>query len=296
MLRKTAKKWLRPYLWYAHQYPPRPLRLPARYRQPVDLATWPAIAIVTPSFNHDAFISQTIDSLLTQNYPNLQYTVQDGGSTDGTLVILQRYGSRVAWVSESDVGQSDAINKGFARVTGDIMAWLNSDDFLTPGALAYVARYFHAHPEVDVVYGHRVYVDEEGREIGRCVLPAHDAQTLLFADFVPQETLFWRRHVWTTIGPLDLTYECAMDWEFILRAIHAGFRFRRLPRFLGCFRTHPAQKTIAKMRTSHAEMDRLRRLYLGRTLSQKEIFRGIRTYVARHILIDRMHRLGLMHF
>jgi glycosyltransferase involved in cell wall biosynthesis len=296
MLRATAKKWLRPNLWRTHQYPPRPLAAPTHYRRPAEPASGPSIAVVTPSFNHAPFISETIDSLLAQNYAGLRYTVQDGGSTDDTLAILAGYGDRLDWVSRPDAGQSDAINQGFERVSGEIMAWLNSDDLLMPGALAYVARYFQAHPEVDLVYGHRIYIDVDGREIGRCILPSHDAETLMFADFVPQETLFWRRRVWTALAPLDGAYECAMDWEFILRAIHAGFRFRRLPRFLGCFRVHPAQKTTARMPTSHAEMDRLRGHYFGRALTKAEIFRGIRNYVARHVVLDRMHRVGLIKY
>jgi glycosyltransferase involved in cell wall biosynthesis len=296
MLRATAKKWLRPNLWRTHQYPPRPLAAPAHYRQPAEPAIGPSIAVVTPSFNHAAFIPETIDSVLTQNYAGLRYTVQDGGSTDGTLSILARYGNRLDWVSRPDAGQSDAINQGFERVAGEIMAWLNSDDLLLPGTLAYVARYFQAHPEVDLVYGHRFYIDEMGREIGRCILPAHHAETLKFADFVPQESLFWRRHVWAAVGPLDVTYHCAMDWDFILRAIRAGFQFRRLPRFIGCFRVHAAQKTIAKMPTSHAEMDRLRCDYFGRALTKAEILRGIRNYVARHVVLDRMHRVGIVKY
>src|ERR1700758_5151322 len=196
MLRATAKKWLRPNLWRPHQYPPRPLATPAHYRLPSAPAKWPSIAVVTPSFNHAEFISETIESVLTQNYADLRYAVQDGGSTDGTLAILAGYGNRLDWVSRPDAGQSDAINRGFARISGEIMAWLNSDDILMPGALAYVAHYFETHPDVAVVYGHRIYIDEMGREIGRCVLPAHHAETLQFADFVPQETLFWRRNVW----------------------------------------------------------------------------------------------------
>src|SRR5215469_17302761 len=140
MLRAVAKKWLRPYLWRGDQYAPRPLAVPACYRQRVEMADWPSIAIVTPAFNHAAFIAQTIDSVLMQDYPNLRYVVMDGGSTDDTTAVLGRYGDRLDWVSRPDAGQADAINQGFARVEGAIMAWLNSDDLLLPGTLAYVAR------------------------------------------------------------------------------------------------------------------------------------------------------------
>src|SRR6516164_4023388 len=113
---------------------------------------------------------------------------------------------------------------------------------LLPGTLAYVARAFRDNPDLDVVYGHRVYIDFHGFEIGRCVLPPHDAEILKWADYIPQETLFWRRRVWEKIGPFDESFKFALDWDFVIRAQTAGFAFRRLPRFLACFRIHNQQK------------------------------------------------------
>src|SRR6185436_555558 len=137
----------------------------------------PRISIVTPSFRQAHFIERTIRSVLEQGYPNLEYHVQDGGSTDGTVPILERYAPRLSsWASERDSGQSQAINRAFAKTSGDIMAWINSDDVLFPGALAYVADFFNRNPDVDVVYGHRVLIDEEDREIGRWILPPHEDQ------------------------------------------------------------------------------------------------------------------------
>ena len=112
------------------------------------------------------------------------------------------------------------------------MGYLNSDDVLLPGTLAYVAREFDEHPSIDLIYGNRIFIDSDGRDVGRVVLPRHDKQTLLWADYVPQETLFWRRRVWDRIGPFDENFQYALDWEFILRAGAAGFNFRRVPRFL----------------------------------------------------------------
>lgn len=289
-------KKIRPRLWSPQQYSSRRLRPPARYaleRAPADA---PSIAIVTPSLNQGDFIAATIDSVLQQSYPHLAYLVQDGGSRDDTPGVLRRYRDKLAWRSQPDSGQAQAINRGFAAVTGDIMAYLNSDDTLLPGTLAYVAKAFQAHPEVDIVYGHRIYVDEAGFDIGRCVLPAHDTEALKWADYVPQETLFWRRRVWDKVGPFDETFQFALDWDFILRAQAAGFRFMRLPRFLACFRVHDLQKTSDRMNVGTAEMQRLRTRSLGETPGVYEIRRGIAAYIFRHTMVDWGYRLGLLRY
>lgn len=255
---------------------------------------WPLISIVTPSYGQAAFIGQTLDSVLEQNYPRLEYFVQDGGSSDGTVEILESYSDRLSgWVSEPDGGQSQAINLGFARTQGEIMAWLNSDDLLLPGALAYVADYFARHPEVDVVYGHRVLIDEEGQEIGRWILPGHDDEALSWADFIPQETLFWRRSIWEKAGGrIDESFRFAMDWDLLLRFRKAGARMRRLPRFLGAFRIHHAQKTSAAINeVGMQEMDRLRVRELGHAPSGKEIHKALVPYLLRHMLTDIAARI-----
>ena len=293
-LHRTAKKLLRPRLNRLHQYPGRPVRL----RPGHDGATTvgeklPSIALVTPSYNQGRFIQATIDSVLAQSYPDLSYLVMDGGSSDETPRLLAAYGARVAWQSEKDRGQAEAINKGFAAIGGEIMGWLNSDDLLLPGTLAYVGRFFRDHPETDVVYGHRIIIDGEGREIGRWVLPGHDPAALALTDYVPQETMFWRAAVWRKIGPLDAGFHYAMDWDFLLRAERAGFRFRRLPRFLGCFRVHGEQKT-AQTGPITVEMDRLRQRHFGRPVPQQEISRGLRAYQLRQIACDWAYRLGIL--
>ena len=294
-IRRWANRLLRPAFWRADQYAPRAFALPDHYeRHPPEDP--PTIAIVTPVLNQAAFIRAAIDSVLTQGYPRLAYIVQDGGSTDGTVDILRSYGRLLDWVSLPDSGQADAINQGFARVAGDIMAWLNGDDMLVPGSLAYVARFFQANPDIDLAYGHRVYIDINGKETGRCVLPAHDPSTIRFADFIPQETLFWRRRAWQALAPIDASFDSAMDWDFILRAHSAGFSFRRLPRFLGCFRVHPAQKTVARQAVSLAEMDLLRQRSFGRDVTTDEIHRGIEMYLLRHVLLDRLYRLGIINY
>ena len=290
--RRLARKCFRPAVWRSEQYAPRAIALPARYSRARPPANLPSFGIVTPVLNQASFVRAAIDSVSAQAYPELSYIVQDGGSTDGTVEILQSYGSALNWSSLPDAGQGDAINRGFSQVTGDIMAWLNGDDLLLPGTLAYVARYFDAHPEIDLVYGHRIYIDIEGQETGRGVLPAHDSRAIYFADFVPQETLFWRRRVWEALAPLEVSLHCAMDWEFILRAQQAGFKFKRLPRFLGCFRAHTAQKSNAQQATTLSEMALLRRHYFGRDVPLADIHGGIEYYLLRHVVLDRLYRLG----
>lgn len=290
-LRRAARRLLRPRLSQLRQYPPRDLELDPVEAPAGDAAALPAIAIVTPSFNQGGFLKATVESVLGQRYPRLRYLVRDGRSTDATLSVLANL-EGLAWISEPDKGQADAINKAFARIEGDIMGWINSDDVLLPGALAHVARAFAENPQIDIVYGDRIVIDERGREVGRWVLPAHDPQALLFSDYIPQETMFWRSSVWRAVGPLDISLDYAMDWDFALRAQRAGFRFRHLPRFLGGFRVHRAQKTTSGASALEQEMDRVRRKHLGRSPSQAEISRGVRRYLLRQILCDWRRRLG----
>ena len=196
----------------------------------------------------------------------MELIVVDGASTDMTVRVIRKLEEHLSWwISEPDGGQANAINKGFRHSTGEIMAWLNSDDMIVPGTLHRVARYFAEHPDVDVVYGDRILVDEEGRDIGRWLLPGHSAGMLKWVDFIPQETLFWRRRAWEAIGgALDESLRFAMDWDMLLRFSRAGLKFAHIPEFLGIFRIHAAQKTSSVMATSgREEMAALRRRELG---------------------------------
>jgi carbamoyltransferase len=275
------------------QYDPRPLNLLSpQVRLP---GSPPLISIVTPSYNQGAFLERTIRSVLDQNYPRLQYIVQDGDSTDGTAAILERYRPRLtSCASEPDGGQADAINRGFRRTTGDILAYLNSDDILLPGALAYVANYFARHPAADVIYGHRLVIDHLDREIGRWVLPAHDNEALGWCDYVPQETLFWQRRVWERVGGhLDEAFQFALDWDLLLRLRDAGATFARVPHFLAAFRVHPEQKTSARLHDlGAAEMNRLRRRCHGRDVTNEEAIQHMRRYLRRQTWRTLLYRLG----
>lgn len=240
-----------------HHYPPREIvfdELPRAERS----EGLPSIGIVTPSYNQARYLEETVRSVLDQNYPSLSYAVVDGGSTDGSREIIEKYRSRLAHaVSEPDSGQSDAIVKGMKHVSGEILAYLNSDDILAPGALHAVGAFFRAHPEVDAVYGHRIIIDENSKEIGRWILPKHSDSFTRYFDYVPQETLFWRRKIYEEIGGIDPAFHYAMDWDLILRIQARGGRFVRLPLFLGCFRAHESQKSQAWIDTGRAEMERL---------------------------------------
>jgi glycosyltransferase involved in cell wall biosynthesis len=293
--RDRVRRVLGAQLGKLHQHRPRPLRLPPSYGRQELPADPPLISIVTPSYNQGAYLERTLQSVLGQDYPRLQYIVQDGGSSDDSPEVLRRYRPYLAHAeSAKDRGQTHALNLGFAHATGDVLAYLNSDDLLLPGALAYVAAYFAAHPEVDVVYSHRVVIDERDREVGRWVLPPHEDAALLWRDFVPQETLFWRRRVWQKVGArFDEGFRFAMDWDLLLRLRAAGATFARVPRFLAAFRVHSEQKTSTIIRdVGEEEIRRLEAREHGRRLSDDEIHRAIRPYVRRHVLHDRLHRLA----
>jgi glycosyltransferase involved in cell wall biosynthesis len=291
-LAKPRIRVLKPRIGVLRQHEPRRLVVPRRYLLEDPPLDGPTISLVTPSFQQGAFLARTLYSVVSQNYPNLEYIVQDGGSTDETAQILRRFEHLLlGWTSERDEGQADAVNRGFARTTGEIMAFLNSDDLLLPGALAYVAGYFSRHPDVDVVYGNRILIDEDDREIGMWVLPRHDDRALTLADFVPQETLFWRRPIWDAIGSaLDTGFGYALDWDLLLRMQAARARIVHLPRFLGAFRVHGKQKSTATLDVGLAECEGLRRRVHGRNMSQDELIARLRPYLRRHLLAHALAR------
>lgn len=257
----TASRWVAGIrLGRLIQYSPRALSVPSIADRGSDEGL-PSIAIVTPSFNQAAYVGATLESVLSQDYPHLEYVVQDAGSTDGTLDVLAGFNSRGAVVIvESDRGQSDALNRGFGRTSSEIMAYLNADDMYLPGTLHRIGRFFRDHPSVDVVYGNRLVIDSQAREVGRWILPRHDATVLAQIDYVPQETLFWRRELWDRCGSqIDEKATFAMDWDLLLRFLAAGARFHHLPWLFGLFRVHAMQKTQTSFIAEGAdEMRRLR--------------------------------------
>jgi len=284
-----------------HQYAPRPIAWDRRLSR-ARRAGGPAlkIGVVTPSYNQAAYLERTMRSVLDQQYPNLFYVVQDGASTDGSPAIIRRHATQLhASESAPDQGQADAIRQGFDRLTGalgpdDVMAWLNSDDVLAPGALAFVGRYFAAHPHVDAIYGHRIIINPTDREIGRWVLPRHRPETLRWIDFVPQETLFWRKRAWDLVGGIDPSFHFAIDWDLLLRLQEAGLRIERVPYFLGAFRVHDEQKTSAQIHTrGHDEMQRVRTRLHGATPDHSRLDRETRRAQFRGAVAARLLELGV---
>lgn len=205
------------------------------------------ISIITPSFKQARFIEITMRSVLEQDYPNIEYIVIDGGSQDGTLEILQKYADRLtAWVSEPDLGQTDAINKGFARATGEVLAWLNSDDTYNPGAVAAAVDFLVKNPGVGMVYADTNFIDEKGQKIGRF----HAAQTdyhRLRQGYVhiPQQATFFRADLWRQVGPLDPDFFFAMDYDLWVRLAKLAPLAYLPGQTWANFRLHTSGKTIA---------------------------------------------------
>jgi len=204
----------------------------------------PRITIVTPSFNQGQYLEATIRSVLDQDYPNLEYLVMDGGSTDGSVDIIRRYADRLAyWVSEPDGGQSAAIARGFRRATGDVLAWLNSDDIYLPGALNTVAKAFAEDPTADFIYGSRRIIDETGRVIRSFLTPTIlHKYYFAFGQLIPQECAFWRRALYDRVGGLDESLGFSLDFSLFVRMWGSG-RFKKIDAELGALRSHAASKT-----------------------------------------------------
>src|SRR4051812_26288702 len=198
-MRRRLRAVTRQKMLATAQYHPRQLRLPSSYFAVEPPTPAPSIAIVTASLNQGEYLERTIRSVLAQDYPELEYVVRDGGSSDDSTEVLEGFDD-VRWRSEPDGGQAAALNTAFADTSAEIMAFLNADDLLLPGALAYVARYLAEHPDVDAVYGQRVLIDEMDRDIGLWITPRHADWVLDHGDFMPSETLFWRRSAWEAAG------------------------------------------------------------------------------------------------
>jgi glycosyltransferase involved in cell wall biosynthesis len=226
--------------------------------------SWPEVSIVTPSFNQGEYLEETIRSVLLQGYPNLAFYVIDGGSTDRSVEIIRKYESWLAgWVSEPDRGQSDAINKGFARGRGEILGWLNSDDVYEPGTLLRVSEYLLAHPDCNLVYGNGWVIDEYGNKTSPCdwILP-FDRRLYLNSNFILQPAAFWRRTLWEQAGELDPALQWTMDWDWFIRATSLTTP-HYLPVDLARWRVRPDIKTYAGGRARRAEIATVNRRYGG---------------------------------
>ena len=212
----------------------------------------PLVSIVTPSYNQGRYIEETIQSILNQDYPNLEYIVVDGGSSDNTIEILKKYQEHLTWISEKDRGQADAINKGFGMAKGEIVAWLNSDDTYLPKAVHQSVCYLEAHPEVGMLYGEGYHIDEDGEFIERYYTEPFDYQRLSEVCFICQPTVFLRTEVIRTVGPLYITLDYCLDYEYWMR-IAKRFRIGYLGKYLANTRLHLDTKTLSKRVEVHQE-------------------------------------------
>lgn len=204
--------------------------------------------IITPSFNQGCFIEETIQSVINQGFDNVEYLVMDGGSKDNTLEILKKYDDKIIWISEKDNGQSNAINKGLQRATGDIISFINSDDFYLPGTLNFVNDYFKSHPEVSWLSGDCLIVNENGATIQsfvslykRLLNIFHKRTILKLTNFINQPSTFWKREVFEKIGLFDETLNYTMDYDYWLRIIQF-FPIYIVNKNLSAFRIHGLSK------------------------------------------------------
>jgi glycosyltransferase involved in cell wall biosynthesis len=260
-------------------------------------------SIVTPSYNTGRHIADAIRSVLSQEYPNLDYLVMDGASTDDTVEVLRSFGDRIRWVSMKDGGQSDAIAKGFTQTSGQILAWLNADDVLAPGALQTVAEFFAATPDVDLVYGDATYIDAGGKEIGRCVHvePFSSKRLSRYSDFIVQPAAFFRRSAYDAVGGLDPNLHYGMDYDLWLKLARAH-KIVYLPKRLASYRWLTDNKTAAG---GFRRLDELRELTARHGLDEpaflrlerinlliRESFRSLRTGSMRRSILSAGHALG----
>lgn len=201
-----------------------------------------SVSIITPSYNQAAYLKQTMDSVLSQDIPGMEYVVIDGGSADGSVELIRSHADRLSsWVSEKDRGQADAVNKGAARTSGEIIGWLNSDDLYLPGAVSKALKYLSEHPEIDAVYGDVLSIDADGALMNVMRFGQYEAEDLMSFQVISQPGVFFRRSAWERAGGLDLNYHFLLDHHLWLRMIMRG-RFAYLPEPLAAARFHPAAK------------------------------------------------------
>ena len=222
-----------------------------------------SVSIITPSYNQGRYLERTIRSVLEQRRP-FEYLVMDGGSRDESVEIPQRYSAELQWVSEPDRGQADAVNKGLARATGEIIGWLNSDDIFYPGAVAAAADFLTRRPEIDVVYGNGNHIDEHDRVIEPYPTEDWDFERLKERCFLCQPAVFFRRRLVDRFGPLGVHWRYALDYEYWLRLGKGGVRFARIGALLAGSRLHPETKTLGSRVKVHAEINDMLRSLLGR--------------------------------
>ncbi|MGA2583543.1 MAG: glycosyltransferase family 2 protein [Tepidisphaeraceae bacterium] len=259
----------------------------------MEAATLPTVSIVTPSFNHAPFIEQTILSVLEQEYPKLEYLVIDGGSSDGTLDILKKYDGRLKYISEPDHGQADAINKGFMRSGGEILAWLNSDDTYASGAIRAVAEIFAAQPDIGVVYGDADFIDAHGNFIAPCahIENFNRHRLLYYSDYLVQPAVFFRRAIFESAGGLDVSLNWAMDYDLWLK-FAARTEFFYLRKTLAHYRWLGGSKTAGGGAARIEEVRRVALRYGARGLPAFFHLEAVRMHLAQATTDMREGHIG----
>ncbi|MFN8377490.1 MAG: glycosyltransferase family 2 protein [Anaerolineae bacterium] len=247
----------------------------------------PLVTIVTPTFNQAAFLERTLQSVLTQDYPNIETIVVAAPSCDGTAAILARYADRVRVISEPDNGQADAINKGLRLARGEIVGWLNSDDVYLPGAISAIVRFFQARPDARFAYGDVLAIDARDRLYGirAHVRPTNYTDLLTHGDFIVQPAAFWRADLWREVGELNVNLRYAMDYDYWIRASrHTALHY--IPVCLAAERFHGAAKTAKGSLARMHEIERLIRDYGGHGLPS-----GFRAQAAAQLTVHGIRRL-----
>jgi glycosyltransferase involved in cell wall biosynthesis len=232
------------------------------------LSELPLVSILTPSYNQGHFLEETIQSVLSQDYPNLEYLIVDGASRDGSVDIIQKHANRLAWwVSEPDHGQTDAINKGFNHARGEILAWINSDDTYLPGVVSKAVRCLADHPEAAMVYADANLIDETGQIIGQFPSRQTDLKHLLHGSVhIPQQTTFFRAAAWNQVAPLDPSFQFAMDYDLWVRLAKLA-PLLYTPGLWANFRLHGQGKSVTMDDRCYPEMIRVYERERGTSIS-----------------------------